>query len=112
MVIAIPFSSNNIKSFGEITEKHADKICQLLHFNIPSSVFEYNLQTLGLHDDIFLFNIMNAFSLWGPHEALQHVLRNKNFMKSASAKFNGFLNVAVLLTSPTLGKLSNKILRF
>ena len=103
------FSSHNIQSFDETREVHAEKICQLLHFNIPSLVFDSNLQSLGLRDDIFLFKVMNAFSLWGPHEALKHVLRNKNFIKRASEEFNGFLNLVVLLTSPTLGKHSNRI---
>ena len=111
MFMSIHFCSS-IESLCEISEDHTYKICQLFHLDIPSIIFESNLQTLGIKDDIFLFKVINGFSLWGAHEALKLVLKNKYFMTKAFEEYNGLLNVVILLTSPTLGEHSIKYSSF
>ena len=74
----------------------------LLDLDVSPGVFEKNLQIIGITENVFLQSIMNVFYTWGPQQAFKQVISNKSFISSAIEEWNNVLNIAILLSSPTL----------
>lgn len=50
--------------------------------NKPAVVLLYLLSSLHLFQ--YHVQVLNTFSLWGPHEALKIILRNKKYLQPCS----------------------------
>ena len=70
---------------------------QQFYFYLPSSFHLFQ----------FLVQVLNTFSLWGPHEALKIILRNQKYLQHCkTAKNISLIKLLLLLSSPN--KINNE----
>ena len=82
----------------KFSKEEIEKVSVLLDHDIATPVFESNISSI-YRDNIFLFNIMNVFSLWGPRAAVKHVLNNRELVNAAMEKYGNIMNALIILTS-------------
>ena len=89
-------------SNNTIPEEAIEDLSDLINSDVKEDTFQHNLALIcDDADDIFMFNILNCFSLWGPQEAIKKMLKNKNVVEKSSRKFDGLTNAIILMTSST-----------
>ena len=86
----------------EFSEELLNRVSGLLDLDVSPGLFEKNIQIIGITENVFLQSIMNVFYTWGPQQAFKQVISNKSFISSAIEEWKNVLNIAILLSSPTL----------
>ena len=92
--------SLNFLDNKSLSDRDIDLITELLDLTVSQDTFHHNINTIGGQDNKEILQVMNIYSQFGPHSALQNLLRNRAYISSAVGRLEtSLLNVVVVLTS-------------